>query len=573
MWQLWFKLFFRNSKKNWLNTLINISGLTLGLVGLLLVLLYYNKEQSYDQWNPYKDEIYKVGHAWKDGQLFDDTTQPEGPASKEVVPEIIDYFTMPSWYDEDLLKTDLKTVYTRKIVYGTANFFEFFPHQILKGNPDEFLSSKDKMVISETIEKQLFGNKSALGKSIKMDQSTFTVSGVFKLEEQSTLAPTVVINWPRSTNLKDHWGSYSNHTYYKVAKGTNIKELEQKLHQVFIDNYYKSDAEKSGMSLEAYIEQQGSVPFLEKLNGFRLQSKGDLGPLEGKGNYLFLMIMLGLSILILIISSINFINLSVASASQRAKEVGIKKTLGLPNLMLAFQYALEILVQCAIALVFALILTELILPFFNDYLGTTLYLNSTKLLLQVCGLTVLIAACIGSLYALYMLKFKTINTLKGNFSRSKNMVFLRHLMLGLQFVVSGFFLIGGLVVYHQVSFMNTKDLGFSGEQILVVDFANGRDRWKNYQLAKSVFENDPNIISVSTSLETPGVDEDFSQSIVYKNAIVDTKFIPIDFGHFEMIQAQMKSGRTFSDKFASDTINSIILNETAVKTFGDKRPD
>ena len=572
MIQIWFKLFYRNSKKNWINTFINISGLTLGLVGLILVLLYYNKENSYDKWNPNKDEIYKVGHAFSDGQLFDDTTQPEGPKSAEVIPEIKNYFTMPSWYDNDLLATDNKSIYTKKIVFGDANFFSFFPHPILEGNSKTFLKAKNAIVISKGIKEHLFGNKSALGKSIKMGTKKYVITGVYKLQKPSTIEPEIVVNKKTNINLSNNWSSFSHHTYYKVKQGTDIKELENKLHQVFIDNHYKKDAAQNGMSLEAYIEQQGSKPFLEKLNGFRLQSQGDLGPLEGKGNYLFLMIMFWLSILIIVISSINFINLSIASGGQRAKEVGVKKTLGISGRILKLQYALEVVIQCVIALVLALLITELILPSFNNYLKTTLSLGNSKLLLQVSILTLFIAIFIGVLFAIYMSNFKTIQVLKGNFSRNKNMVFLRNLMLGLQFVISGFFLIGGLVVYNQVSYMNTKELGFSGDQILVVDFANDTNKWKRYELTKKVFENDPNILGVSTSLETPGTDEDFSQDLIYKESRVDTKFIPVDFGHFEMIETKMVLGRTFSKKFASDTISGMIINETAAKRLKLKNP-
>lgn len=572
MFQIWFKIFFRNSKKNWLNTLINISGLTLGLVGLIIVLLYYNKENSYDKWNPNKDIIYKVGHAFADGQKFDDSTHPEGAKSTEVIPNIVDYFVMPSWYEKDLLEADNKSVYTTKIVLGTANFFDFFPHPILEGNRKSLLNSKDNIVISKRVKEQLFSKKKALGRSIKIGKKSFIVTGVFKLQKPSTLEPDVIINKKKNTSLLDNWRSFSNHTYYKVKKNTDKNELENKLYQVFVDNSYKKEAENEGLTLREYINQQGSVPFLDRLNGFRLHSKGDLGPLEGKGNYLFLMIMLGLSILIIIISSINFINLSIATGSQRAKEIGVKKTLGISSAILKLQYAFEILFQCIIALLVALLISELILPHFNDYFKTTLSLNNSKLLIQVSVLTLIIALIIGFLYSVYMSNFKVIQVLKGNFSRSKNMVFVRNLMLGLQFVISGFFLIGGLVVYYQVSYMNTKELGFSGDQILVVDFANDANKWKRYQLAKKVLQNDPNILSISTSLETPGTDEDFSQDLVYKDNRVDTKFIPVDYGHLEMLKIKMKNGRSFSKKFASDSLTAMIINETAAKRLGLKDP-
>lgn len=572
MLQVWLKLFFRNSKKNWLNTLINIGGLTLGLTGLIIVLLYYNRENSFDQWNPNKDTIYKVGHRWPDGQVYDDSTHPEGPKSKEVIPEIIDYVSMPSWYITGLLKTNNKTAYANKIILSTPNFFDFFPHKIIEGNKDALLTSKDFITISTELKKKLFGNKKALGNTIELRKKNYTVSGVFEVKKPSTTEPEVVIWSMANKSMVHNWDSFSNFTYYKIKEGTDLKNTEKKLQQVFIDNLHKSTAEKEGIALQEYLQKEASIPFLEKLNGFRLHSKGDFGPLEGKGNYLLLLIMMGLSVFIIVISSINFINLSIASASLRGKEVGVKKTLGISKVSFNLQYILEIIVQGFIAFLLALLITEFILPSFNDYFKTTLDLRNAKLIGQMTVLTFLISLFIGSLYALYLHKFKTIEVLKGNFSRSKNMVFLRNIMLGLQFIISGFFLVGGLVVYHQVSYMSSKDLGFSGNQILVVNFADNARKWERYELIKKVYANNPDIVSVSTSMTSPGADNDFSNGVTYKDKDLDTKFIPVDYGHFEMIKAEMKYGRSFSEKFASDSINGIILNETAIDLLGIKKP-
>lgn len=572
MLQTWFKIFYRNSTKNWLNTLINIGGLTLGLAGLTIVLLYYNKENSYDKWNPNKDVIYKVAHSWPDGQTYDDSTHPEGPKSKEIIPEITDYLSMPSWYNSALLKANNKTTYVTKITYSTPNFFEFFPHKIIEGNKEGILESKDFITISTEVKKKLFGNKKALGNTIVYGKKNYTVSGVFEVQKPSTTEPEVVVWNLANKSMVNNWDSFSNHTYYKIKEGSDIKEVERKLQQVFIDNYHKAEASKEGISLSDYLEKEASVPFLEKLNGLRLLSKGDIGPLEGKGNYLLLLIMMGLSIFIIIISSINFINLSIASASLRGKEVGIKKTLGISSLNFNLQYIFEIIIQGFIALLIALLITELILPGFNNYFKTELSLRNINLITQISILTFIISLFIGGLYALYLHKFKTIEVLKGNFSRSKNMVILRNIMLGLQFIISGFFLVGGLIVYNQVDYMNSKELGFSGDQILIVNFANDARKWERYELVKKVFANNPDIESVSTSMVSPGVDNDFSIGVAYKEKDVDTKFIPIDYNHLEMIKVEMKLGRTFSEKFASDSISGVILNETAVKRLAMDNP-
>ena len=571
MLETWFKIFFRISKKNWLNTVINISGLSMGITGLIIVLLYYNDEKAYDQWNSEKDEVYKVVHKLFDGQVYDTTTNPEGPTSTEVVPEILDFLRVDSYYTEEILTYETKSVYETKIVGANKNYFEFFPHPILKGNPDEVLATPNSAAISSTVEKKLFGDKESLGEVIKFGKLDYIVTAVYELQRPSIIEPEVLVHKKPFNN--NNWGGYNDYTFYKIKNGSDIAQVEEKLYTIFVDNYYKREAAEDGTTVEEYVEKKGAIPLLEPLEDLRLHTKGDEGLLEGKGNYLLLLIMIGLSILIIVISSINFINLSIASASQRAKEVGVKKTLGLPVTKLRLEYILEVFIQGIISLLIALVIVELILPVFNAFFRKELSLTNIGVLLQVILLTVVITFIIGMVSALYVSNFKTINVLKGNISRSRNMVFARNLMLGLQFVISGFFFIGGLIVYAQVKYMGEKDLGFSGAQILVVNFNdNQSDRVKKYDLVKSVFSSNPNITAISSSYEAPGISGDISLDIDYLDRTVDTKFIPLDFGHLEMINTELAAGRHFSEKFASDTINGVMFNETAIKHLGIKDP-
>ncbi len=567
MVKTWLKLFFRNSKKNWLNTTINISGLTLGLVGLIIVLLYYNNEKSYDQWNTQKDIVYKVAHKWGDGQIYDSTTDPEGEAVKEIIPEITDYCSINSGYNSQILRYKDKSVYETKIGRANANFFEFFPHTIVKGDSKSILATKTAIALSTDLEKQLFGEKESIGKTIKYGKKDYIVTGVYELKKPSVYMPNALLHRPISTN--NNWGGYGIFTFYKIPKGTDLASVEKKIYDVYVDKYYNKEAAEQGITVADYVSMQGSYPILEKLADLRLHGQGDEGMIEGKGNYLLLLIMLSLSILIIVISSINFINLSVASASQRAKEVGVKKTLGVSKLGLQLQFVLEIVVQGIIAVFLALIIVELLLPVFNAFINKNLVLSDTTIILQVIGLAIGISAIIGFITALYVSNFKTILVLKGNFSRSGSMILVRNVMLGLQFVISGFFFIGGLVVYAQVDYMSSKDLGFSGEEILVVDFNDSQtSRSKQYNLIKNVFQNNPNIEDITSTFLVPGEDNDISLDVTHKDMVVDIKFIPLDFGHLEMINTKLAKGRYFSKDFASDTINSVIFNETAVKRLG-----
>ena len=570
MIQLWFKLFYRNIRKNILSTIINISGLTISLIGLILVLLYYTNENSYDTWNPHNDQVYKVNHIMADGQLYSTSTYPEGPTSAAIIPEIESQFTMNSYYSSKLLSYKDKSIYTSGIIRTDENFFDFFPHPLLKGDPKNILKDAHSIVISSDLERKIFGTEESLGQTIKINTTNYIVTGVYLLKKPSNVEPQAILKKEAIENT--NWGMHSYHTYYKVAPNTDITSLEDKLQAVFIDNYYQKEANKLDMSLEDYIVKYGSKPFLEPLNKMRLSLIGD-GGLEGTGNYLLLMIMLGLSILILLISSINFINLSLSNALERAKEVGIKKTLGESRRRLKLFFALEIIGQCFIALICTIAVIELILPSFNSFIGKDLSLNDSYTWLLVILILLIISLIIGYIYGIYLSNFKAINVLKGNILRSKKMILLRNLMLGIQFFISGLFLISGFVIYAQVNFMNTKDLGFNGDQVLIVTFnSTSNNYWSKYELIKSKFINYTGIESISSSFQTPGANNNMSLDIDYKDKVVDTRFVPLDFGHFEMIKASFDQGRSFNPSFSSDTINAVVFNKTAIRQLGIENP-
>lgn len=569
---IWFKLFYRNSIKNWMSTLVNIGGLSLGLLCLLIGLSYYDSEVAYDAWNPHKDHIYKVGHRFSDGQVFDDSTQPEAAKCKELIPEITDALSMPSWYMEDLLQVGERSFFSKKILYAQPNFFEFFPHPIRKGNKDELFATKNSIVIAEEVSEHLFQKSNPIGKALRIGKDTYVVSGVFKQQKASTTLPQVVIWDSVNKNQANNWGAYSQYTYYKIADDAVIANVEEKILQVFIDEYYQKEATQEGIALDAYLERSGSVPFLEKLADYRLHGKGDLGPLEGKGNYLFLMLSISLALLILLISTINFINLSFANGVKRSKEVGVKKVLGLAKKWFYLQYSGEIALQIGIAVVVAFGTAEFVLPLFNDYFGLNVSVITGMLFVKIVGIALLISLLVGILFSGFLGRMETLTALKGKLGSPKSIMVFRNTMLAVQLFFAGFFLIGALIVKSQVNFMNTKELGFSGEGVVVVPMAKGENRWQRYQLAKAEFEKKPYVINVSSSLETPGKDEDNSNNVEYRDALVDCKMNTVDYGHFKMLDIQFVKGNSFSSNTPALTAESIIMNETAISKLGIQAP-
>lgn len=564
MLQTWLKLFFRNSKKNWLNLVVNISGLTLGFAGLLIVLLYFNDELSYNKLNPDKNEIFRVIHKMSDGEVWANSTKIEGAKYIEDIPEIKAYYLSNSWYDNILAKANDKQIYTRDILEGTPNFFDFFPFKIIEGNVATFKQTRNNIAISQKQAEIFFGKESAIGKSIELAERLFTVTTVYKIEGKHYFMPEMVIQYEKPI-LNAPWGNFSNTLFVKTIENPEMEDLEKKALAVWYKNEVLPSAKRDGITPEEFMEKYGTTPLFESLEDIRLKTiSDDPGP-EGSGNYQLILIMLSLSVLLIIISCVNFINLSIASATQRAKEVGVKKTFGLSKATLIRQYALEIVLQSFIAFVLSLLLVELILPYFNEFMNKEISILEIDLLLKVGVLAIVISLLIGIIPAIYLSKFKSVEVLKGNISRSKKGVFARNIMLGIQFLISGFFLTGSIIINKQVGYMIDKDLGFKGDQVVMVSMNKYKDRYKNYLLAKNELIKHPNIETITSNSFIIGGGSSNSTNFNYKDISVQTNANAIEYNYLDVMNIKLVKGRGFQEEIASDTIKNILINETLAK--------
>ena len=569
MLQIWFKIFFRNQQKNWLNTLINISGLTLGLAGLLIVLLYLDEEKSYNQWNPNKDDVYRVnikrpktGEVWRTVNAGMYLTYP-----KEI-PEVTEAVMVKQTYRSRTLQYKDSYEFTDKVTLTEPQFFNFFPFKIIEGSAKKFAETRSNIALSEEYAKRIFNGDKTVGNSVKIDNKNYVVACVYEMPKNSHQEPEMLLQF--AEDFEVDWGSHNNELFCRITKGTDLTLLKQKMDQIIVDKAYKVYAEQQGITLKEMDDRYG-IPtvLLDKLDTIYLHSTAkEAGP-SGTGNYQLLMILLGLSILLIVISCVNFINLSVASASQRAKEVGVKKTLGLSKKQLLFQYVFEIVLQGLISFVYALIIVELALPFFNEFVDKEISILHSSSLATLFVSAILISLFVGSIPALYLSNFKAVEVLKGSISKTKKGNFARNLMLGLQFLISGFFIITMLIVGNQINYMMQKDLGFDKEQVLLVDVYNIENEYKKYLLTKEVLSKNENIIDVTSSIFVPG--DGFVNGTSLGHKINDKRFNAasnvVDYNYLDFAKIKLLKGRDFSEKFASDTLK-IIINETAAKDLG-----
>lgn len=571
----WLKIAFANYKKNWLSTLINLLGLSLGLCIFLMVFIHWQDEKSYESYNPKKEQIYLVENG---NATFGNIVVSSFPAlavSKEKFKEIEDFAIANSWgaYKTRLMSGD-KSVYTTSC-RASDSYFDFFPMKKLAGSFKNSISDKGKIAISEETAKSLFGNeyKSCVGKTVKLDDNenkSLIITVVYKIPENNTVfKPGFIMRHPDLDQKNLEWTNYSYVGYFMLKPGTDVVALEKKL-SAQLSEQEKIASEKWG---EKYDEKNKSNVFLTPISEMKLEAKS-----EGvdKGDKKSIMILLGLSALILLLSGINLINLKTAQAAQRAKEVGIRKAIGCSKSKIIAQFLLENLIICLTAYIIAFASIELLLPSYNKFLGKEILLNDYRIFIYSGVLLLVFTLISGFIPALYLSNFKPINTLKGNFSRSKHGVWLRNFILTLQLIISSFFIICSLIIHSQVKFMMNKDLGFKGDQVIQIQFK--KTDWQNdynskkYKRLKNEVSKIAGVQDITSSVFKIGLGLFNSSSV--RNAIDTTKTINnvgvggIDYNYFKFYKMKFVSGRDLDLRLASDTIFGAIANETFIKQMG-----
>ncbi|OHT46249.1 ABC transporter permease [Flavobacterium tructae] len=575
----WFKIFIYHLKQNKLFSFLNILGLSIGIAGVIFAILYWNNENAYDQWNPEKENVYQVfNKIGATGDIWASSSIPFGRTCKATIPEIESICFFNSWYGNDMIKYQGQKFFHKKITVSDNGFFDMFPLPIIKGAKTNILKEKNSVAISEETAKLLFKNADPIGKSITYYDTNYTVKSVYKTISPSAFEPNYVFSGIAREGDEQSWGNFNYGLMIKVKKGTDIATVLKKMQNVDYVNRTLKDAKASGQTPEQYLKENGQTTvILDKLSDTRLHgtksSQGANLP-EGKGNLQLLYIMVGLSILILILSLVNYINLATASAIKRAKEVGVRKIVGATKKQIVLQFIFETAIIVVLAILFALAIVELSLPYYNTFLKKSLTMNGSEFYLQLIFMFGLVIVLAGIFPAIYISNFETLKVLKGNFSRSKSGIWIRNSMLIFQFGIAAFFIIGALIVNSQVSYMMNKDLGFSGDQVIKIPF-NYQERDKKllkYQTTRQELLKMSGVVDVSTFAGSFGNSTNSSSGFTHNSIFVQPRNVEMDFGFLDMMKIKIVQGRDLSPKFASDTIDNWLVNETLVKTLDLKKP-
>ncbi|MGB1293908.1 MAG: ABC transporter permease [Flavobacteriales bacterium] len=566
MIKIWIKIFLKKLEQNKLNTAINLLGLTLGFCALLLTLLYKNYEENYNAWNPIKSQISRVSISSTSNGIWNVGTTGHATYYKKEIPEVEQTLLTGTSYKRRLIKYKRKKQICDRVLYSTKDFFDFFPFKMIEGKAIEFRDHPNHIAVSEHFARSLFGEKTALGKTVTVKDETYTVSTVFKVEQLSHYAPDVLIKYGE---LELSWGDYMYELFCKYNSNTNLDVLANKMNGVLDNYYYPGLAEQAGLSVPEFKDKYGSMNVLiEPLSSIHLHHKAKKAGLDRTGHYEQLLVLLGLAGLLLIISCINLINLSMANAVTRAKEIGVKQTLGFSKKRIVLEYVLEVFIFCLVAFLLACILGEILLPYFNSYLNISVTLLEPVVLVIMLVLVIVISVIIGWSVGLFIANFETGKVIKGDFTRSKTGGRFSFIILGLQLSISGFFIIGVIIIQNQLQYVMQKDLGYSSEQTVVIPFNDIDDRYKKYEKIKQTLSDNAGISDISASLFIPGKGYTSGTNLSYKDQSFNTANNMIDYNYLDFAQIKLLKGRALDSKFAGDTISNIILNETAAKRLG-----
>ncbi|KIQ18567.1 multidrug ABC transporter substrate-binding protein [Flavobacterium sp. MEB061] len=577
----WTNIFIYHIKNNKLFTALNVLGLSIGIAGLIFAILYWNDEQSYDQWNPNKDNVFLVANQMDATTYWASSSSPIGSAIKTASPQVESYCYLSGDYNNDIIRFNNKKVQSDKIVSAQKNFFDYFPYPFIEGNAKTALPDVNSICLSQDLAVQLFGNQSALGKQVVLQNKNLIVRGVYKLDKKSVYNPSCVVNFmdARINKTIQEWGNFHSVLLLKLKNANSQKQVTDNLKNLYYENMSVRFAQQQGITPEEFIKKFGEIkPSLEPLASLRLHSKtGSL--IEAKGNFQFLLIMVGLSILILILSIVNYVNSATANAIKRAKEVGVRKIIGASKSAIIKQFIFETAIISLLSILISLVIVELSLPFYNAFLEKTLALQSGQFFLQLVVIFIVTVVIAGIFPAVYVSNFESLKVLKGNFGRSKSGVWLRNGMLIFQFAVASFFIVGSYIVYEQIDLMNSKELGFNGNQILNISYRNiygegitDKHRLERYNIIKNQLQHIKGVKQVAGAGFVFGHGAKSVIAYHYKDINVDGSNMPIDFGLLEMMKIKMVKGRYFNPKFAQDTISSMLINETALKLLNEKDP-
>ena len=584
------KIAWRNLLRNKTFSIINIAGLAIGLACFLVIALYVLDELSYDRFNTNADRIYRINTDIRFGgseMHAAETSDMMGQVLKKDYPQVEQYTRIYNNAGYKLIKKGNSFIKEQNVANVDSTFFDVFTFSAIEGNTHRALDGPNTVVVTESAAKKYFGTTDVIGKTIETQTQGYTYNGngdAYKITAVIKDMPkNSYFNYDFLFSMKNagyEWGQYASHNFHAyllLAKGTDYKAFEKKFDD-YTNRYvfpYLQQVIKLN-SIDDFKKSGNKIAYsLIPLTKIHLYSDYQY-ELSSGGNIRYVYIFSAVALLILLIACINFMNLTTARSANRAKEVGIRKVLGTGKKELILQFLSESILMVCLSLLIAVVIVWLALPLFNNIAGKTIFISnlfSPAIVLSLVLLPIVVGFIAGSYPAFFLSAFKPVEVLKGKLKMGSKSGGLRNVLVVFQFTTSIFLIIGTIVIYRQLHFIQTKDIGFNKDQVLIVNNASSLD--KNAKVFKDEISRLSGVQLATISSYLPVSNSSRNDNVFFAEPTADVKNgldmqdWAIDENYIPVMGMQILKGRNFSKDFPGDS-SAVILNEAAAKSLNRK---
>ncbi len=570
----YFKIALRNLLQHKGYTAINILGLAIGLACFMIIIMYVLDELSYDKWHKNGDQIYRVAlERSYPGRVRNYAIIPHSyaEAMNDEFAEVEAATRLFYFAGNPIIIKHNDAIYEEsKYMWADSNFFDFFDIEVLEGNPKEAFVKPNSVILTKTLADKYFKGESAIGQTLDLLQNNndLLVAGVVSDVPHNSHFEFDMLMSSKSLNFiqAPNFINFSALTYLMLHPETDPDALESKFPEMVVKYASGQILNNFGVDYAEYQKQGNGYNYsLQKLEDIYLNSKleSEVKPPGSKQRVYFFLVI---AILILVIACINFMNLATARSASRAKEVGIRKTLGSDRKQIAFQFFTEAIIVSLISGVLALMIHYVVLPYFNNLTnksfdsGDIMKAGYLWMLVLITGITGILA---GTYPAVALSSFKPIDVLRGQFSKTRKGTLLRNSLVVFQFGISVFLIISTILVYNQMIFTQNKELGFDKDHLITLQGAGGMTMSQEKTLKKEI-ANLPGVVAVSGCSTQPGGNY-FGMSFKPSGETEMTtgSALIVDDGYVECMKMEIVAGRAFAEEFADSS--SIVINEAAAR--------
>jgi len=572
------KFGIRNLGRKKVYSFINIFGLTVGLACFLFIALYIFDELTYDRFHRDADSIYRIvehknSAEGKESNIVSIAYNVSKKAEKDF-PEIEQSTHFSVLGRSNVINPENNQTFYEAYAIGDEEFFNVFDFPVIDGDLKNALTNPFSIVLTDQSAKKYFGTQYVVGRSLRTDRDSipYKVTAVIKVPNNSHLQFNLLFSESTGYSnrgfkdfLSNDWGSNTFVSYLKLKKGTQIEQTQAKLNQLVAANRKAEQNTKSSF-------------FLQPLNRIHFHSAGFDGEMGRTGNLMHMYVFGIVALFVLLIACINYINLTTARFASRSKEIAVRKVAGAAKRNLVYQFLSESFLVTLIALILALATVKFLLPSYNAFTEKQLTLGAEtdyRIWLGILVITIVAALLSGIYPAFFQARLKPFVLLKSNITPGKSNFSIRRALVVFQFSLSIVMIVATLVVFEQLRYVDTKDMGFNKQQLLVVDINSGRVR-RAAETIKTEFAKLSGVSSVSVTSRVPGEWKVIPKVKVLKNPGESTNgedayYIAADNKFLETFEVKLKSGKNFSGNHSADS-GSVLLNETAARLLGISSP-